>query len=226
MKIDVLKNRVKYLKKYLHKYYKDSKKQYIYALILFTLFIENVSLFSQFYIVRWFGRYRNLLKDTNQQVKYTRLEENIHAQVGIKLINTIREEYPELFDSELEEKVLAEGLATFDAEFKLIDWILGEYTDHNADVDEDGDEELAAINAPVVKEFVKNRINDSLKQIGFKKLFTINRELKKEFKWMEKETLAAMSVDFFHSRPVEYSKKDKAFTVADIFPDKIYVPIW
>jgi ribonucleoside-diphosphate reductase beta chain len=49
MKLDIIQNRVKYLRKYNHKYYKDFKKQYVYALILFTLYVENVSLFSQFY---------------------------------------------------------------------------------------------------------------------------------------------------------------------------------
>ena len=34
--------------------------------------------------------FKNVLKDTDQQVKYTRNEENIHALVGIKIINTIQ----------------------------------------------------------------------------------------------------------------------------------------
>ena len=48
LKLDWIQGRVKYLKKYTHRFYKDSKKQYLYALILFTLFVENVSLMSQF----------------------------------------------------------------------------------------------------------------------------------------------------------------------------------
>ena len=106
LKLDWIQGRVKYLRKYTHRFYKDSKKQYLYALILFTLFVENVSLFSQFYIVKWFGRFKNYLRDTNQQVQYTIQEENIHALVGIKIINTIREEHPELFDDELTQKII------------------------------------------------------------------------------------------------------------------------
>ena len=98
LKLDWIQGRVKYLKKYTHRFYKDSKKQYVYALILFTLFVENVSLFSQFYVINWFARFKNVLKDTDQQVKYTRNEEGIHAQVGIAIINTIKAEHPELFD--------------------------------------------------------------------------------------------------------------------------------
>ena len=92
LKLDFIQGRVSYLRKYTHKFYKNNKKQYVYALILFTLFVENVSLFSQFYVINWFARNKNVLKDTDQQVKYTRNEENLHALVGMKLINTIREE--------------------------------------------------------------------------------------------------------------------------------------
>ena len=102
LKLEVIQNRVKYLRKYTHKYYKDSKKQYVYSLILFTLYVENVSLFSQFYTINYFHRFKNCLKDTSQQVAYTSREELIHALVGVKLINTIREEHPELFDESLE----------------------------------------------------------------------------------------------------------------------------
>ena len=119
LKLDWIQGRVKYLRKYTHKFYKDSKKQYLYALILFTLFVENVSLFSQFYVINWFARFKNVLKDTDQQVKYTRNEENIHGIVGTKIINTIRDEYPELFDTELEERILHEAQQAFESEAKI-----------------------------------------------------------------------------------------------------------
>ena len=124
LKLDFIEGRVNYLRKYTHRFYKDSKKQYVYALILFTLFVENVSLFSQFYVINWFNRYKNVLKDTGQQVKYTRNEENIHALAGIKIINTIREEHPDLFDEELQAKIIQESQAAFTAESKLVDWMV------------------------------------------------------------------------------------------------------
>jgi ribonucleoside-diphosphate reductase beta chain len=155
LKLDFIQGRVSYLRKYTHKFYKSSKKQYLYALTLFTLFVENVSLFSQFYIINWFARYKNVLKDTDQQVKYTRNEENIHALVGMKIINTIREESPELFDKELEERIRGEAVDAFTAESKIVDWMIN-------GIDEPG------LNASILKEFIKNRINSSLEQIGFK----------------------------------------------------------
>jgi ribonucleoside-diphosphate reductase beta chain len=204
LKLDWIQGRVKYLKKYTHRYYKDSKKQYVYALTLFTLFVENVSLFSQFYIINWFARFKNVLKDTDQQVKYTRNEENIHALVGAKIINTIREEYPDLFDADFIEKILSEAKEAYESESKIIDWMVN-------GIKEEG------LNAQVLKEFVKNRINESLKMIGFPTAFEIDKSLVSSTMWFEEELLGNNMVDFFHSRPTEYSKKNQSFSEEDLF---------
>jgi len=204
LKLDFIEGRVGYLRKYTHKFYKDSKKQYVYALILFTLFVENVSLFSQFYVINWFNRYRNVLKDTGQQVKYTRNEENIHALAGIKIVNTIREEHPELFDEELEERILSESRAAFDAESKIVDWMVNGY-------------EAKGLNAPVLKEFIKNRINESLEQINFRKVFDIDKSLLVNTVWFEEELLGNNATDFFHTRPVEYAKNSQTFDAEEMF---------
>ncbi len=204
LKLEWIEGRVKYLRKYTHKFYKDSKKQYLYAIILFTLFVENVSLFSQFYVINWFARYKNVLKDTDQQVKYTRNEENIHAIVGMKIINTIREEYPELFDAELEERILHEAHEAYKSESKIVDWMVN-------GVQEEG------LTAPILKEFIKNRINESLTQIGFKKAFEVDKDLIKSTIWFDEELLGNNMTDFFHARPVEYSKKNQSFSEDDLF---------
>jgi len=204
LKLDWIQGRVKYLKKYTHRYYKDSKKQYVYALTLFTLFVENVSLFSQFYVINWFARFKNVLKDTDQQVKYTRNEENIHAMVGAKIINTIREEYPELFDSEFIQKITDEAKEAYEAESKIIDWMIN-------GIKQDG------LNAPLLKEFVKNRINESLKMISLPPAFDIDQSLLSPAIWFEEELWGNNMTDFFSSRPVEYSKKNQSFSEEDLF---------
>jgi len=204
LKLDFIEGRVNYLRKYNHKFYKDSKKQYVYSIILFTLFVENVSLFSQFYIINWFNRYRNVLKDTGQQVKYTRNEENIHALAGIKIINTIRSEYPELFDEELEQRIKHEAKEAFVAESKIVDWMVNGF-------DEKG------LNANILKEFIKNRINDSLEKIGFEPAFDVETSILEDTMWFEEELMGNNATDFFHSRPVEYSKNSQTFDADDLF---------
>lgn len=204
LKLDWIQGRVNYLRKYTHKFYKDSKKQYLYAIILFTLFVENVSLFSQFYVVNWFARFKNVLKDTDQQVKYTRNEENLHALIGIKIINTIREDYPEMFDEELEQKILHEAEEAYKSEAKIVDWMVN-------GIQQEG------LAAPILKEFIKNRINESLKQIGFKAVFDVDKELLKTTVWFDEELLGENATDFFHSRPTSYAKNNQSFSEDDLF---------
>lgn len=204
LKLEWIQGRVKYLRKYTHRFYKDSKKQYLYALTLFTLFVENVSLFSQFYVINHFARFKNVLKDTDQQVKYTRNEENIHALVGIQIINTIRDEHPELFDEELTERIIAAAHEAFKSESKIVDWMVN-------GIDEPG------LSAVILKEFIKNRINESLTQIGLPKPFEVDSSILESTMWFEEELLGNNMTDFFHSRPVEYSKKSQSFSEDDLF---------
>jgi ribonucleoside-diphosphate reductase beta chain len=201
----VIKGRVDYLRKYLNKVYKnDNKKQYIYSIILFTLFVENVSLFSQFYIIMHFNRNRAVLKDCAQQVQYTRNEEMLHAQVGIKLINTLREEYPELFDKELEDRIAAECIDSLKAESKVIDWIM---TDYN----------IPGLNAEILKSFIAKRMKDSIDQIGFdsSKIYYNPQHIEQTY-WFDEELLGANMTDFFQKRPVEYAK-GLGITADDLF---------
>lgn len=204
LKLEIIQGRVNYLRKYLQKHYKDSRKQYVYSIVLFTLFVENVSLFSQFYIINYFNRFRNILKDTGQQVLYTQKEETIHALVGIKIINTIRQEHPELFDLELEERILHEAQEAYNSESKIIDWMVNGYVKNE-------------LSAPILKEYVKNRINDSLNQIGFKSIFDINKEILAKTTWMDEDVLGNNMTDFFHRKPTEYQKSNRSFNAEELF---------
>lgn len=204
LEVPVIQNRVKYLTKYLDKVYKDEKKQYVYALILFTLFVENISLFSQFYIILWFGRFKNVLKDTNQQVHYTTREERLHAEIGIHLIKVLKVEYSELFDEELYARIINEAKEAYKAEAKIIDWLLGDYQNER-------------ISADILKSFVQLRINESLGKIGLQDIYAVNSNHMRDFEWMYEEVLGNVMTDFFFRKPVEYSKKNRVISDEELF---------
>lgn len=200
----VIRGRVDYLRKYLEKHYEDDKKQYVYSIILFTLFVENVSLFSQFYIIMHMNRNKAVMKDCAQQVQYTRNEEMLHAQVGIKLIQTLREEYPELFDQELQDRIQHECIESLKAESKVIDWIMGDY-------------EVDGLSAPILKSFIAKRMADSLDQIGFDNSEIVYDQTHvDETFWFDEELYGANMTDFFQKRPVEYAK-GQGISADDLF---------
>jgi ribonucleoside-diphosphate reductase beta chain len=204
LELDIIKGRVNYLRKHLHKFHADNKKQFIYSLILFTLFVENIALFSQFYTISWFGRFKNLLKDTNKQVEYTSREEHLHAMIGMKIVNVIRKEHPEFFDDELRLKIEHEARDAVKYECQIIEWIVNGYG-HDT------------LNSELLKEFIKNRMNNSLKEIGYDPIFEVNEETIKKTIWFDEQVLGNNATDFFHSRVVEYSKKSQSFSEEDLF---------
>jgi len=200
-KVPVIKDRLNYLSKYLQKTNKG--EDFVLGLTLFAIFIENVSLFSQFAIIMSFNRHHNLLKDTSNIVEWTSKEELIHGQVGIWLINQIRKEHKEWFTLEFYDKIFQAAEKSVEAESKIIDWILQD------------DKEL--INPEALKEFVKDRINQSLKDIKCKKLLNVDKELLKELNWFNEEIYSTSSVDFFYKRPTSYAKRTKTIDAESIF---------
>lgn len=203
LKLEWMEGRVNYLRKYTHKFHSDNKQQFLYSLILFTLFVENVSLFSQFYVINWFGK-RGLLKDTTQQTAYTAKEEDIHAKVGIKLINVIREEHPELFTQELEDRIIHEAEEALKAESRIIDWMVNGIDDEH-------------LSAPLLKDFVKRRLNESLHEIGYPMVFELDTELSDKTMWFDEVVFGRGKTDFFFQRPTDYSKHNQSFKAQDIF---------
>ena len=119
-------------------------------------------------------------------------------------MNTLREEYPELFNADLPDRLKEEAQCAFEAESSIIDWIIGDYN-------------REGLNADILKEFIKNRLNESLEQIGFQKVFDVDKDKINLTMWFDEDVLGNSATDFFFKRPVEYSKKDKSFDEDDLF---------
>lgn len=204
LKQEAVKGRVAYLTKYNDSISTDQKKNICYSLALFTLFTENVSLFSQFFIVLGFNRFRGLFKDIANVVQYTSKEENLHAEGGMALLKQIRTEHPELFDAELNERIISEAHEALKAETELVEWILGGY-------------ENEFVSKEILTTFLKRRLNDSLSKIGYAEVFVLEHNLVEKTLWMDDEIYASALTDFFYKRPIEYQKKMKSFEVQDLF---------
>lgn len=202
--VPVIKNRIKYLEKTIALARTEENRQYVHSVLLFSLFIEHVSLFSQFLIIMSFNKQRNLFKGISNAVEATSKEEQIHGMFGIDIINIIKKEHPEWFDDNCKEMILKACEEAFVAESEVIDWIF-----------EAG--ELDFLPAANVKEFVKNRFNNSLAAIGLPRIFDISEPLLEETDWFDNEVIATKHVDFFHKRSINYNKRSASVTSDDLF---------
>jgi ribonucleoside-diphosphate reductase beta chain len=202
----VIQGRVDYLSKYLKRSADTSDEGYMLTLTLFSLFIENVSLFSQFAIIKSFSRQRNLLKNVDNVVDATMREETIHALFGAQVIKFIQEEKPEWFDDGFWRTVDRAAKKAYDAEAAIIDWIF-----------QDG--EIDFMSKDALKEFIKFRLNESIAMIGGGQVFEIDRDKLQPLQWFNDELMADVSTDFFHKRPTNYSLKTQSVTADDLFED-------
>ena len=204
IEVPAIAGRLKYLKKYLDGTRSRDDKMYTKSVLLFSLFIEHVSLFSQFLIMMSFNKEKNVFKGISNVVEATSKEEEIHGNFGAEIINIIKKENPEWFDEEFEELIYSACKKAYTAECGILDWIF-----------EKG--ELKFLSKETIQNFIKNRFNNSLEKIGMKSIFEVDSELLKSTEWFDIEILGTKEGDFFYKKSVDYNKKSKSITEDDLF---------
>ncbi|MBV6879101.1 ribonucleotide-diphosphate reductase subunit beta [Epilithonimonas ginsengisoli] len=202
--VPAVKDRIEYLGKMLKNANSQDPKAYVSSLLLFSILIENVSLFSQFAIILSFTRFQGYMKNVSNIIAWTSVDEQIHANGGIYLINKIREEQPDLLTDEDIEAIYDLVDESIEMESNILDWIF-----------EQG--ELQKVSKKNLLDFMKYRVDDSLKKIGVKTRYNVSPEDYRPMVWFEEEVFANSMDDFFAKRPVDYTKHDKSITANDLF---------
>lgn len=202
--VPAIAQRIAYLKKALKDANSQLPEEYIYSLILFSILVENVSLFSQFGIILYFTRFKGYLKNTSNIIAWTSVDEQIHANAGIYIINQIHKEFPEFFTPETEQRIHAIVQESMEVESEILDWIF-----------EEG--ELENVSKENIMNFMKFRVDESLTQINMKKIYHVSSLQYEPMKWFEEEVFSNSLDDFFAKRPVDYTKHDKSITALDLF---------
>lgn len=204
VEVPAIRDRIEYLTKYLDGTKSTDNKDYTKSVLLFSLFIEHVSLFSQFLIMMSYNKHKNLFKGISNVVEATSKEEDIHGNFGAEIINIVKAENPEWFDDELDANIKEACQKAFDAEMKVLGWIF-----------EGG--ELDFLPIKTIEAFIKNRFNKSLSKIGMSNVFEVNLEDLEPTMWFEVETKATKEGDFFYKKSIDYNKKSKSITEDDLF---------
>ena len=199
-----IKERIQYLERVLALSKTGEARDYAQSVLLFSLFIEHVSLFSQFLIMMSFNKQRNIFKGIANAVAATSKEEQLHGLFGIQLINLIKEERPEWFDESFDATVIEMCHSALEAEEQIVDWIC-----------EEG--ELSFLPKAEIMEFIKERLNNSLIKIGMEAQFEVDEALVGKTEWFDEEVITTAHTDFFYKRSVNYSKKSQSVTTDDLF---------
>ena len=204
LEVPQVRRRIKYLEKAISNSKSVDDKEYFESIVLFSMFVENVSLFSQFLVIMSFNKHKNKLKGISNAVEATSKEENIHAEFGFELVNLIKKENPDWWTPQLVEDLVIATKEAYEAETEVVNWIF-----------EKGD--LEFLTKKQTMEFIKHRFNVSLNSIDVDSIFEINDTLLETTEWFDDEILTTKHTDFFNKRSINYSKKQKSITSNDLF---------
>ena len=170
------------------------------SLAIFSAFAEGVSLYSSFAVLYSF-QMRNLLKGIGQQMKWSVRDESLHSKMGCQLYRHMCEEFPDLLEK-CKEPIFEAAKLVVELELKFIDKMF-----------EMGDlENLKAVN---LKEFIKQRTNEKLNELGYNAIpggnfyFDIDEDKASELEWFYHLTGGTTHTDFFAIRPTDYSKANE-----------------
>ena len=201
---EYIAGRFHYLDKYLKLSPNNSdKSKYLLKLILFSVLVENVSLFTQFATIMYFYRTRGIMKDIRNIVKWTAIDEQLHFNIGVLITNILRKEFPEMFTPELQVEVHKACAKAVKYEIELISWVF-----EKGELEKLGKEDLV--------NYMRHRINDSLVSLGFDELYDEPGDASK-LDFFYEEVFADSQDDFFAVRPVDYTLKDMSITGDDLF---------
>ena len=202
--VPAMKKRIEYLDEYLEKSEDDDKREYVMGILLFSTFVEHVSLFSQFLIMTSFDKHEKKFKGIANAVEATSKEEQIHGLFGVELVETIRAENPDLFDEDFEEDVQEACRQAYEAEMEILDWIFG-------------DGELDFLPRAHVDAFLRDRFNQSLQNVDVEPIFETDDDLVEETRWFDEDIMMTKDNDFFSKRSTTYNKHTQSVTAEEMF---------
>jgi len=202
--VPAIKGRIEYLNDYLEGADSADKQEYARSIMLFSTFVEHVALFSQFVIMTSFDKYEKKFKGISNAVEATSKEEQLHGLFGQELVQTIRQENPNLFDDGFEDEIQHACKKAYDAEMDILDWIFSEG-------------ELDFLPREHIDEFMKDRFNQSLEKVDVEPVFDVDDELRQETRWFDEDIMMTKDNDFFSKRETSYNKHTKSVTADDMF---------
>jgi len=168
-----------------------SKEEIAKSIAIFSAFAEGCLLFSSFAVLLSFQR-ENLMKGVGQIVSFSIRDENSHSQGGIYLFNKIIEEYPEIKE-QIKNDILNAANICYQLEKQFLNNLF-----------KTGN--IRTLTKEELLNFVKDRLNLKLQELGYEKIFEIDKELLQNISWFGSLSSGREFGDFFATRVSEYSQ--------------------
>ena len=163
----------------------ENDQKFLENLIVFSLILEGIFFYSSFAVVFGFQR-NNKLKASAEQIQYIMRDESQHLNFGVNLINTIKEEQPELWTPEFQTHIIELVKRAAKLEY-----------DFAAEVFPNG---IFGMNATGFRQYIEHISDRRLTSLGLPEQFKVENP----FPWMSEAIDLAKEKNFFETRPTEY----------------------
>jgi ribonucleoside-diphosphate reductase beta chain len=163
----------------------EADQKFLENICVFSLILEGIFFYSSFAVIFGFQR-QNKMTGSAEQIQYIMRDESAHLNFGVDMINTIRQEQPELWTPEFEARIKA----LVDKAVKL------EYT-FATEVFPKG---IFGMNAEGFKQYIEHIADRRLARVGIAPVYGSSNP----FPWMSEAIDLSKEKNFFETRVTEY----------------------
>jgi len=163
----------------------EGARKFLENLIGYYVIMEGIFFYSGFVMILSFQR-QNKLTGIGEQFQYILRDETIHLNFGIDLINTIKEENPELWTPEFQAHIIDLVRQAVELEFLYANDCLPRG--------------ILGLTAPMFRDYVQHVADRRLERIGLKAQYGS----KNPFPWMSETIDLGKEKNFFETRVTEY----------------------
>jgi ribonucleoside-diphosphate reductase beta chain len=163
----------------------EGAQDFLKNLIGYYVIMEGIFFYSGFVMILSFHR-QNKMTGIGEQFQYILRDETIHLNFGIDLINSIKEENPELWTADFQNQILELIREAVELEYS-----------YACDCLPRG---ILGLSAPMFREYVQYIADRRLERIGLKSQYGS----KNPFPWMSETIDLGKEKNFFETRVTEY----------------------
>lgn len=163
----------------------ENDQLFLENIIVFSLIMEGIFFYSSFAVMFGFQR-QNKLTGSAEQIQYIMRDESQHLNFGINLVNSIKEEQPELWTPEFQQRMVD----------KVKTAVVLEYT-FATEVFPKG---IFGMNADGFKQYIEHIADRRLATIGLPAQYNVANP----FPWMSEAVDLNKEKNFFETRVTEY----------------------
>ncbi|MBI3671799.1 ribonucleotide-diphosphate reductase subunit beta [Candidatus Azambacteria bacterium] len=163
----------------------ENDQKFLENMIVFSIILEGIFFYSSFAVMFGFQR-QNKMVGSAEQIQYIMRDESQHLNFGINMINTIKEEQPELWTKEFQEKMIK--LIKRGAELEIT---------FAQEVFPKG---IFGMNSENFRQYIEHIADRRLQRIGLPEQYNTPNP----FPWMSEAIDLSKEKNFFETRVTEY----------------------